>query len=92
MHPQIGNGQALIVSREDGSVLAGFIIKKLGRSVTYWNGVGAYTKDNVHVLCVCLSKDEIEEVMPMVHEVDPHAFLTVQEGVRVFGNFPRKLG
>ena len=44
------------------------------------------------MLRVCLSKYEIEELMPMVHEVDPHAFLTVQEGVRVFGNFPRKLG
>lgn len=92
MHQQNVNVQALIFTREDEGVLADFIIKKLGRSVTYWNGVGAYTKDNVHVLCVCLSKYEIEELMPMVHEVDPHAFLTVQEGVRVFGNFPRKLG
>ena len=92
MHQQNVTVQALIFTREDESVLADFIIKQLGRSVTYWDGVGAYTKDNVHVLCVCLSKYEIEELMPMVHEVDPHAFLTVQEGVRVFGNFPRKLG
>ena len=49
------------------------------------------TKDDVRVLCVCLSKYEIEELLHMVHSVDPHAFLTVQEGVRVFGNFPRKL-
>ena len=55
-------------------------------------GVGAYSKDDVRVLCVCLSKYEIEELLHMVHSVDPHAFLTVQEGVRVFGNFPRKLG
>ena len=91
MHQQNVNVQALIFTREDESVLADFIIKKLGRSVTYWNGVGAYTKDNVHVLCVCLSKYEIEELMHMVHSVDPHAFLTVQTGVRVFGNFPKKL-
>ena len=92
MHQQNVNVQALIFTREDEHVLADFIIQKLGRSVTYWNGVGAYTTDNVHVLCVCLSKYEIEELLPMVHEADPHAFLTVQEGVRVFGNFPRKLG
>ena len=91
MHQQNVNVQALIFTREDESVLADFIIKKLGRSVTYWNGVGAYTKDNVRVLCVCLSKYEIEELLPMVHSIDPHAFLTVQEGVRVFGNVPRKL-
>ena len=92
MHQQNVTVQALIFTREDESVLADFIIKQVGRSVTYWNGVGAYTKDNVHVLCVCLSKYEVEELLPMVHSVDPHAFLTVQEGTRVFGNFPRKLG
>ena len=91
MHQQNVTVQALIFTREDESVLADFIIKQLGRSVTYWTGVGAYTKDNVHVLCVCLSKYEIEELLHMVHSVDPHAFLTVQEGIRVFGNFPKKL-
>ena len=91
MHQQNVTVQALIFTREDESVLADFIIKQLGRSVTYWDGVGAYTKDDVRVLCVCLSKYEIEELLHMVHSVDPHAFLTVQEGVRVFGNFPRKL-
>ena len=91
MHQQNVNVQALIFTREDEQALADFIIQKLGRSVTYWNGIGAYTKDDVRVLCVCLSKYEIEELLPMVHSIDPHAFLTVQEGVRVFGNFPRKL-
>ena len=92
MHQQNVTVQALIFTRENENVLADFIIKQLGRSVTYWTGVGAYTKDDVHVLCVCLSKYEIEELLHMVHSVDPHAFLTVQEGTRVFGNFPRKLG
>ena len=92
MHQQNVTVQALIFTRESENVLADFIIKQLGRSVTYWTGVGAYTKDDVHVLCVCLSKYEIEELLHMVHSVDPHAFLTVQEGTRVFGNFPRKLG
>ena len=91
MHQQNDNDKARIFAREDEQALADFIIQKLGRSVTYWNGIGAYTKDDVRVLCVCLSKYEIEELLPMVHSIDPHAFLTVQEGVRVFGNFPRKL-
>ena len=91
MHQQNVNVQALIFTREDEQALADFIIQKLGRSVTYWNGIGAYTKDDVRVLCVCLSKYEIEELLPMVHSIDPHAFLTVQEGVRVFGIFQLKL-
>ena len=53
--------------------------------------MGAYTKEDVHVLCVCLSKFEIEELVHAVHTIDPHAFVSVQEGARVFGNFPKKL-
>lgn len=83
--------QALIFTREDERVLAQFIIEKLGRSVTYWNGVGAYTEETIHVVCVCLSKFEIEELLHAVHSIDPHAFMTVQEGTRIYGNFPRRL-
>jgi len=43
------------------------------------------------VLVVCLSKFEIEELLHAVQERDDHAFVTVQERVRVFGNFVRKL-
>lgn len=92
VHQQNVNVQALIFTREDETVLGHFIIDKLGRSVTYWTGTGAYTGEGVHVLCVCLSKFEIEELLHAVHTIDPHAFLTVQEGVRVYGNFPRKVG
>ena len=91
VHQQNINVQALIFTREDEGVLADFIIKKLGRSVTYWNGVGAYTKDNVHVLCVCLSKYEIEDLRHAVHEIDPHAFFIINQGVTVDGNFVKKL-
>ena len=70
VHQQNVSVQALIFTREDQDALARFIIEKLGRSVTYWNGVGAYTGEGVHVLCVCLCKFEIEELLHAVHK--PH--------------------
>ena len=91
MHQQNISVQVLIFTREDESKLGKFIMENLGRGVTYWNGTGAYTGDNIHVLCVCLSKFEIEELLHAVHSIDPHAFLTVQEGTRVYGNFRRKV-
>ena len=91
MHQQNVNVEALIFTRNDQGSLASFIMEKLGRGVTYWDGVGAYTKSDVHVLCVCLSKYEIEELLHTVHTIDPHAFVTVQEGIRIHGNFRRKL-
>ena len=91
MHQQNVSVEALIFTRNDQDTLAHFIMEKLGRGVTYWNGVGAYTGSGVHVLCVCLSKYEIEELLHTVHSIDPHAFVTMQEGVRVHGNFQRKV-
>ena len=92
MHQQNVSVQALIFTKGDEDALARFIIENLGRSVTYWEGVGAYTKEDVHVLCVCLSKFEIEELVHAVHTIDPHAFLTTQEGTRIYGNCQRRLG
>lgn len=91
MHQQNVSVQAMIFTKEDEKELGRFIIEKLGRSVTYWEGVGAYSGKGLHVLVVCVSKFEIEELLHAVHEMDEHAFVTVQERVRVFGNFVRKL-
>ena len=82
---------AMIFTHADEHILGQFIIDNLGRGVTYWNGTGAYTGKDVHVLCVSLSKYEIEELLHAVRTIDPQAFLTVQEGVRVYGNFRKKL-
>ena len=92
MHQQNVSIQALIFTKGDEDALARFIIENLGRSVTFWEGVGAYTGEDVHVLCVCLSKFEIEELVHAVHSIDPHAFVTTQEGTRIYGNFQRKVG
>ena len=91
MHQQNVNVMALIFTHADEHILGQFIIDKLGRGVTYWNGTGAYTGQGVHVLCVSLSKYEIEELLHAVRTIDPQAFLTVQEGVHVYGNFRKKL-
>lgn len=91
MHKQNINVQALIFTREDEHLLGNFIIEKLDRSVTYWHGTGAYSGSDVHVLCVCLSKYEIEELLHSVHSIDPNAFITVQEGTRIYGKFHRNL-
>ena len=91
MHKQNITVQALIFTHEDEHKLGQFVMEKLGRGVTYWQGTGAYTGDGIHVLCVCLSKYEIEELLHAVHSIDPHAFLTVQEGVHVYGNYQKKV-
>ena len=65
--------------------------RKMDRGITYWSGHGAYTGDEVQILCICLSKYEIETLRQEVRKVDPHAFFMVQEGVHTLGNFKRHL-
>lgn len=90
-HQQNISVQALIFTRAGEQELGRAIMDQMGRGVTWWEGVGAYTGENVHILCVCLSKYEIEELFHTVHAMDPHAFITLQEGIRIDGNFQKKL-
>ena len=46
----------------------------------------------MQVLCVCLSKYEIDALRQVMQQVDPDAFYIVQEGVHAGGNFKRHLG
>ena len=91
-HQQNINVQALIFTHEKEHVMEKNIMERIGRGVTYWSGVGAYTNQELRVLCVCFSKFEEDDLREVVREIDPHAFVIVQEGVRVGGNFLRKLG
>ena len=91
-HQQNINVQALIYTRENEGKMEHYIMETLQRGVTYWEGTGAYTKEGVRVLSVCLTKFEIEQLLHTVHSIDAHAFITVQEGVRIYGNFPKKVG
>ena len=91
-HQQNVSMQVLIFTRSDEHAMRDFIVAKLGRSVTWWNATGGYTGGDVHVLCVYLSKFEIDVQRNEIRTVDPNAFMAVQEGVQVYGNFRKKLG
>ena len=90
-HQQNISVQMLIFTKNKAEEMRAFIIERLSRGVTLWDGRGGYTNDPVEVLCVCLNKYEILTVQQMLREVDSHAFFIVQEGVRVGGYFERHL-
>ena len=91
LHQQNITVQMTIFTKEDPKLLSETIMEKLDRSFTAWEGQGGYSHEQVHVLCVCLNKYEVMSVQMALHEIDPHAFYVVQEGVRVGGNFGRHL-
>ena len=53
--------------------------------------IGAYTKENEHILYVLVSKYEVHQLRQIVRRYDKNALIIVNEGVSVEGNFLRKL-
>lgn len=92
LHRQNVSVQLMIFTKSKDPALPQYIMEQLDRGVTYWQAKGAYTGDDVQVLCVCLSKYEIDTLEQVIRDIDPNAFFVVQEGVRVVGNFKRHLG
>jgi len=67
------------------------IMEKLNRGVTCWRGNGAYTNEDTNILVTVASKYEATFIRKIVKEVDSNAFIIVNEGVSVIGNFEKRL-
>jgi uncharacterized membrane-anchored protein YitT (DUF2179 family) len=63
----------------------------MGRGITKWNTTGAYTNEHSEILYIILSKYEVTQLRQLVRQYDPDAFIVVNEGVSVDGNFIKKL-
>lgn len=83
--------EVLLFTKNDPTPLQDFILTDLERGVTSWVGQGAYTKSDVNVLCVCLSKYEVSLLIQAAKELDPDAFYIINEGVYTQGNYERHL-
>ena len=89
MHTQNINAKAIIVTKKNG--IAESINKEMGRGVTEWTGTGSFTGDDIQILMVAVTKYEIPHLKEIVENIDPHAFMTVDEGETVVGNFKKHL-
>ena len=88
-HFQTINVKVLIITKKQGVDTQ--IMEKTGRGVTKWIGRGAYTGEKEDILLTMVNKYEQAELLELLHELDPSAFLLLEEGVQVEGNFQRRL-
>lgn len=91
MHQQNINVQALVFTKGDVTRIEEEIFLELGRGVTSWNGRGGFTDEKTNILCVCLSKYEVPDLKRIVYTIDSSAFFIENDGVKVDGNFLKKL-
>lgn len=91
VHIQNINVEATIITKTDTKALEKAIFDDLYRGLTKWSAMGAYTHDESHILYVLLSKYEVSRLKSLVRKYDPNAFIVINEGVSVQGNFLKKL-
>lgn len=88
-HYQNINARVTIFTKRPGLDWA--LMHELNRGVTEWDGCGAYTSEGSHILVTIVNKYEIDEALQVIRSIDPDAFVVVDEGIRVYGNFQKRL-
>ena len=76
---------ALIISKEHETI-AKAVGQKLHRGATYLYGQGAYSGDETKVVLTAVKRQQIAELKALVVEIDPNAFIIVQEAHQVLGD------
>ena len=76
---------ALIITKNYEQV-AQVISDKLERGATYLHGEGTYSRQATKVVLTAVKKQQIAELKELVVEIDPDAFVIVQEAHQVLGD------
>jgi uncharacterized membrane-anchored protein YitT (DUF2179 family) len=76
---------ALIITK-DYEQVAQEISDRLERGATYLHGEGTYSRKQTKVVLTAVKKQQVAELKELVVEIDPDAFIIVQEAHQVLGD------
>ena len=76
---------ALIITKNHKEVAAS-ISKKLDRGATFLHGEGVYTGNETKVILTAVKRQQLTELKELVVQIDPEAFIIVQEAHQVLGD------
>ncbi|MCL1632616.1 YitT family protein [Sporolactobacillus sp. CPB3-1] len=79
------SAKAIMIFSKRSETIAKQIISVLDRSVTLMDGKGGYTGKEMNVLYCVVSRNEVFRLKSLIHEIDPNAFVTVNDVHEVFG-------
>ncbi len=85
------NVEVTVITKDHGHEIAEAVNKRLVRGVTSWAGCGEYTNQETNVLWIILSKYEVPTLKAIIRRIDPRAFVVIKEGVKIEGNYLRKM-
>lgn len=75
---------AMIIS-EHAEEIAQEIMHNMHRGCTYLTGEGAYTGVEKKIIMVTVGKTQLPRLKEIVFQIDPSAFITINESIEVFG-------
>ena len=76
---------ALIITAEHEKI-AEQIGRKLDRGATFLHGEGSYSRNETKVVLTAVKKQQVAELKELVMDIDPKAFIIVQEAHQVLGD------
>lgn len=79
----IGRTAFIITQRPDEVAQA--VMTRMGRGVTRWTGIGAYTGAQRPILFIVISRAETSVLKALVAQVDPQAFVVIGQAQEVYG-------
>ena len=76
---------AMIIAAQHEAI-AKAVSDKLDRGVTYIHGEGYYSHSAIKVILTAISKKQLADLKQLVVEIDPDAFVIIQESHQILGN------
>lgn len=77
--------QFFIYSQNHYAEIATAINQNVNRGVTVMDGMGWYSKQPMHVVTVLARRDEAAQIMRLIKDIDPNAFVSLAHVSGVFG-------
>jgi len=83
-----GNKQSvqLFIFSKKADEIANRIGKETGRGVTFIKGTGWYTKTESNILLIIVRRMESPQIFRIIKEIDPDAFMSLNNVMGVYGN------
>ncbi len=92
IHLQNINTQVMVLTKLfDTKDMEVEVMSRLYRGMTQIDGKGTFTGDELKILIIYVSKYEVGRLKAIVKSYDPQAFIIETDGVRIDGNFLKKV-
>ncbi len=78
--------KVVMVISQENEAIAKAITQKLDRGVTYLEGEGYYSGNQTKVVLSVVKRQQLAELKQLVVDIDPNAFIIVQEAHQVLGD------